>query len=100
MAVAVGSSLASRSGGGNGGAVPLGVCGGIPVVSALLMSLLIPKMMGLISEPASLTNALQRLAAISKTAASADAAERDALEIYIAGRFGKTIADEKTWSNP
>ena len=48
---------------------------------------------------ASLYN-LARLSSLPREGDSAAARQRAALEVYIAGRFGPTVADEKTWQNP
>ena len=43
---------------------------------------------------------LARLSSMPREGDSAAARQRAALEVYIAGRFGPTVADEKTWQNP
>ena len=43
---------------------------------------------------------LARLSSLPREGDSAAARQRAALEVYIAGRFGPTVADEKTWQNP
>ncbi len=49
---------------------------------------------------AALGDSLQRLSELSGDASPRAAAERDALEVYIAGRFRSRIGDESVWTNP
>ncbi|KPK80620.1 MAG: hypothetical protein AMJ81_11725, partial [Phycisphaerae bacterium SM23_33] len=48
-----------------------------------------------------LHSCLTRLTALERQSASQDnSKQRQALEVYIAGRFGKTISDPATWTGP
>jgi len=70
--------------------------GFIGVLAALVME----RMATTQPDLAALGDSLTRLAELSATPSAGSAGERDALEIYIAGRFRARITDENVWNNP
>ena len=84
-------------------AASIGMCAALQLILVfigVLSGMVVQRMATTQPDVSAFGQALQRLDALAANTKPEAAREREALEIYIAGRFRPRIVDEAVWSNP